>query len=107
MNVTLLATILAISFFSIGVYAYRRKEVMWFWSSPTYQQLSFHDPVTFNHKTGIMWMLFGIAFFLPVPFRYFHFFKENIFIMLLSCILTIGLFVMMIYWHHLYQIHRK
>lgn len=37
MNVTLLATILAISFFSIGVYAYRRKEVMWFWSSPTYQ----------------------------------------------------------------------
>ena len=58
MNVTLLATILAISFFSIGVYAYRRKEVMWFWSSPTYQQLTFHDPVTFNHKTGIMWHCF-------------------------------------------------
>lgn len=109
MNVIILATLLAILFIAIGIYAYRRKEAMWFWSSPTYQmqQVKFRDTMTFNHKTGIMWILFGIAFFLPTPIRYLKLIKESVFIMMLSCILTIGLLSMMMYWHHLYQTYRK
>ena len=108
MNLMILATTFAIIFFSVGMYGYHRHEAMWFWSSPVYQmkKIQFHDIETFNHKVGLMWILFAIFFFIPTPLFYLHIIRESIYVMLLTCILTIGLLCMMIYWHHLFQLHR-
>ena len=47
-------------FTGIGVYAWRRKKPMWFWSGSTVKESEISDIVAYNRANGIMWLGFSL-----------------------------------------------
>lgn len=43
----------------IGVYAWRRKKPMWFWSGSTVKESEISDIAAYNRANGIMWIAFS------------------------------------------------
>ncbi len=60
----------ALTFTGIGIYAYRRKEPMWFWSGSIVRKEELTDVQAYNHANGIMWILFQF----PIGFQRFYLF---------------------------------
>ena len=48
----------------IGIYAWRRKEPMWFWSGSTVKKEEISDVAAYNRANGIMWIVFSLLFWL-------------------------------------------
>ena len=46
-------------FTGIGIYAWRRKKPMWFWSGSTVKETEISDVVAYNRANGIMWLVFS------------------------------------------------
>ena len=46
----------------IGVYAWRRKEPMWFWSGSTVSEEEISDVRAYNRANGMMWIAFSLIF---------------------------------------------
>ena len=47
-------------FTGIGVYAWRRKKPMWFWSGSTVEEDEISDVAAYNRANGIMWLAFSL-----------------------------------------------
>ena len=47
-------------FTGIGVYAWRRKKPMWFWSGSTVEEDEISDVAAYNRANGIMWLVFSL-----------------------------------------------
>ena len=47
-------------FTGIGIYAWRRKEPMWFWSGSTVKESEISDTAAYNRANGIMWLVFSL-----------------------------------------------
>ena len=47
-------------FTGIGVYAWRRKKPMWFWSGSTVEEDEISDAAAYNRANGIMWLVFSL-----------------------------------------------
>lgn len=47
-------------FTGIGIYAWRRKKPMWFWSGSTVQESEISDIAAYNRANGIMWIVFSL-----------------------------------------------
>ena len=53
----LLITIpVALAFTILGVYAWRRKKPMWFWSGSEVKEREISDVKAYNKANGIMWL---------------------------------------------------
>ena len=65
-NIIFLMIVIAIGlFFTIfGIYAWRRKEPMWFWSGRIVRENEITDVRAFNRANGIMWLAFSAVFWL-------------------------------------------
>ena len=48
-------------FTGIGVYAWRRKKQMWFWSGSTVEEDEISDVAAYNRANGIMWLGFALV----------------------------------------------
>ncbi len=48
----------------IGIYAWRRKQPMWFWSGSTVKEEEITDVRAYNRANGIMWMAFSLIFWI-------------------------------------------
>jgi hypothetical protein len=48
----------------LGIYAWRRKEPMWFYSGTEVKAEEIRDIPAYNRANGIMWITFGAFFFL-------------------------------------------
>jgi len=46
-------------FTGIGVYAWKRKKPMWFWSGSTVSENEISDVRAYNRANGIMWLCLG------------------------------------------------
>ncbi|MBQ3866261.1 MAG: hypothetical protein II776_05110 [Clostridia bacterium] len=46
-------------FTGIGIYAWRRKKPMWFWSGSTVKESEISDVAAYNRANGIMWLVFS------------------------------------------------
>ena len=44
----------------IGIYAWRRKKPMWFWSGSTVKESEISDIAAYNRANGIMWLAFSL-----------------------------------------------
>ena len=44
----------------LGIYAWRRKEPMWFWAGSTVRKEQIKDVKAYNRANGILWMAFSI-----------------------------------------------
>ena len=48
-------------FTGIGMYAWRRKKPMWFWSGSTVTESEIADVAAYNRANGIMWLAFSLV----------------------------------------------
>lgn len=46
----------------LGIYAWRRKQPMWFWSGSTVKEEEISDIPAYNRANGIMWIVFSLVF---------------------------------------------
>lgn len=46
----------------IGIFAWRRKQPMWFWSGSTVKEEEISDVRAYNRANGIMWIVFSLIF---------------------------------------------
>ena len=95
---------LALTISGIGIYAYQRKEPMWFWSGSTVRREELTDVTAYNHANGIMWSLFSIPNWVAT-FLFIWFPTAAITLLVLTN--TIGLVVLMIAYHRIYKKYRK
>lgn len=47
-------------FNGIGIYAWKRKKPMWFWSGSSVKESGIRDIKAYNRANGIMWMIYSI-----------------------------------------------
>lgn len=55
---------IALLFTGIGIYAWRRKKPMWFWSGSTVREEEITDIPAYNRANGIMWIAYSLVFWL-------------------------------------------
>ena len=48
----------------IGIYAWKRKKPMWFWSETTVSENEINDIPAYNKANGIMWICYSLIFWL-------------------------------------------
>ena len=53
---------LSVFFTVFGIYAWRRKEPMWFWSGSTVRESEISDIPAYNRANGIMWIIYSLVF---------------------------------------------
>ena len=53
---------ICILFTALGIYAWRRKKPMWFWSGSTVRESEISDVRAYNRANGIMWLAFSGVF---------------------------------------------
>ena len=53
---------LALLFTGLGIYAWKRKKPMWFWSGSTVREREIRDIPAYNRANGIMWLCFSAVF---------------------------------------------
>ncbi len=46
-------------FTGLGIYAWRRKKPMWFWSGSTVRDNEIMDTAAYNRANGLMWIAFS------------------------------------------------
>ena len=46
-------------FTGLGIYAWRRKKPMWFWSGTSVRENEISDVPAYNRANGIMWLVFS------------------------------------------------
>ena len=51
---------ISLLFTGIGIYAWRRKKPMWFWSGSTVKESEISDVAAYNRANGIMWLVFSL-----------------------------------------------
>ena len=51
-------------FTGIGIYAWKRKKPMWFWSGSTVDEKEISDVPAYNRANGIMWIVFSLFMWL-------------------------------------------
>ncbi len=51
-------------FTGIGIFAWKRKKPMWFWSGSTVNENEISDIPAYNRANGIMWLAFSAVFWL-------------------------------------------
>ena len=47
-------------FTGLGIYAWRRKKPMWFWSGSTVKESDISDIAAYNRANGIMWLVLSL-----------------------------------------------
>ena len=55
---------ISLLFTGIGIYAWRRKKPMWFWSGSTVKESEISDVAAYNRANGIMWLAYSSVFWL-------------------------------------------
>lgn len=48
-------------FFGIGVFAWNRKDPIWFWAGSKVDKEDITDVKSYNHENAIMWMVYGTS----------------------------------------------
>ena len=49
-------------FTGIGIYAWKRKKPMWFWSGSTVEEWEITDIPAYNRANGVMWLCYSAVF---------------------------------------------
>ena len=49
-------------FTGLGIFAWRRKKPMWFWSGSTVSEREISDVHAYNRANGIMWLCYSAVF---------------------------------------------
>ena len=58
--ITMIPTSMVIT--GIGIFAWKRKKPMWFWSGSTVDESEIADIPAYNRANGIMWIVYSLVF---------------------------------------------
>ncbi len=94
----------AVLFTGIGIYAWRRKEPMWFWSGTTVSKEEIKDIPAYNRANGIMWIVFSLVLWISAAAAGYGM-KEAGYILLVGCGLAVPLLPLA--YHHIYEKYRR
>lgn len=53
-------------FTGMGIYAWRRKKPMWFWSGSSVREDEISDIPPYNRANGAMWIVYSLVFWVSV-----------------------------------------
>lgn len=59
-------------FTGIGIFAWKRKKPMWFWSGSTVSEKDILDVPAYNRANGIMWIAYSTVFWLSTILGMMH-----------------------------------
>lgn len=62
----------AASFTALGIFAWKRKKPMWFWSGSEVKAWQLTDVAAYNRANGIMWLVFSLGFWAAAILGCFH-----------------------------------
>ena len=69
----LVVTVLCgVLFTGLGIFAWRRKKPMWFWSGSTVKEREISDIPAYNRANGIMWICYSLVFWGSAVFGLFQ-----------------------------------
>ena len=91
-------------FTGIGIYAWRRKKPMWFWSGSTVEESEISDVAAYNRANGIMWLAFSLMMWISTILGVKNMKTGGIFLMA-GCI--IGVPVLPVVYGKIYQKYKK
>jgi len=88
----------------IGIYAWRRKEPMWFWSGSTVKEEEISDVRAYNRANGIMWIAFSIPFWISTAMGFRNMKAAGI-TMMIAC--AVGAPLLIVAYRKIYRKYRK
>lgn len=102
----LMLILCSFSLIALGIWISKSKKPVWFWANNEDVK---KDCITnipeYNRKNGIMWMVYGALFLIPVLLKMMYPFPEWILGIFLIFISMFGAIGMMIYWEHLHDVY--
>ena len=72
-------------FTGIGIYAWKRKKPMWFWSGSTVDEAEISDVPAYNRANGIMWICYSAVFWFSTVLGFFRIDTAGL-ILLVGCL---------------------
>lgn len=91
-------------FTGIGIYAWKRKKPMWFWSGSTVDEAEISDIPAYNRANGIMWICYSAVFWFSTLLGFFRIDAAGIF---LSVGCLAGIPFLIIAYGRIYRKYRK
>ena len=91
-------------FTGIGIYAWKRKKPMWFWSGSTVKESEISDIAAYNKANGIMWIDFSVMMWVSTVLGAINS-KIGGIILIAGCI--IGVPILPIVYGKIYHKYRK
>lgn len=93
---------------AIGIFAYRKEGPMWFWSGTEEVEKEFiTDVKSYNHKQGIMWIIYGISLLFPPFIASIFELSKYVFVLLEVGVLVGGMLGMMLYYEHIHDVYTE
>ena len=91
-------------FTGIGIFAWRRKEPMWFWAGSTVKESEIRDVRAYNRANGIMWLAYSGLFWISTFLGVFSGTKPAGIIMMIAC--TAGIFALLPAYLRIYDYYK-
>ena len=105
-NIVFLIIMVPISmlFTGLGVYAWKRKEPMWFFAGTTVSKDEIADIPAYNKANGMLWIGYSMIYWISSILGYFKASVGGIF-MIIGCIM--GSLALPLIYHKIYDKYRK
>ncbi len=91
-------------FTGIGIYAWRRKKPMWFWSGSTVKESEIADTPAYNRANGIMWLVFSLIMWVSTILGVMHMKAGGIFL-IAGCIISVP--ILPIVYRKIYRKYKR
>lgn len=75
-------------FTGIGIYAWKRKEPMWFWSGTKVKSSEIRDIPAYNRANGVMWLAFSMVFWASLILGFMNI-KAGAIVLIAGCVVGI------------------
>lgn len=72
-------------FTGIGIYAWKKKKPMWFYSGSTVRVEEIVDVVAYNKANGVMWITYSLVFWLSTVMGFFYMATAGI-VLMVGCL---------------------
>ena len=90
-------------FTGIGIFAWLRKEPMWFWAGSTVKESEIRDVRAYNRANGIMWLVYSVVFWASTILGMFHVGAAGI-VLTIGC--PAGIFALIIAYLRIYDYYK-
>ena len=91
-------------FTGIGIYAWKRKKPMWFWSGSAVDESKIRDVRAYNKANGIMWIVFSIPMWLST-FAIIWSGTLAVALIIIDC--TVGLGLLVVTYNRIYKKYKN